>query len=65
MNNAEFRDFCQIEAMKTFLQKLPSIGIPTSNGNTYQRQEFIRQLASDSVDVAEAMLTARNQRPTY
>jgi len=63
MTTGEFRDFCMLECVKVFLQKLPSVGLPVDNQGGYQRREFVRGLARDAMEVAEAMLQERNQRP--
>jgi hypothetical protein len=63
MTDADFRDTAQIEVIKTFLQKIPGVGLPGDNFNPYQREEFIRKLARDSLEMAEAMLKERNTKP--
>jgi hypothetical protein len=60
----EFKDFCAIEVIKTFLQKLPGVGLPGNQYNDFSQQELIRKLAQDSWKMADAMAQERNNHIT-
>lgn len=59
MTTQEFKDFCAIEVIKTFLQKFPGVGLPNDPQNYNARSELIRRLSQDAWEMAVGMSNQR------